>query len=83
MRWGEGGLWSRASLDTTLYDPVLAVSPAGARLVTLENQRGLNLVKFLEQSPILGCGGEHSGFSLGATSVACPGTPRLYRKIHC
>lgn len=48
------GLWGRASLDTTLYYPVLAVSPAGAGLVTLENQWGLNLVKFLEQPPILG-----------------------------
>lgn len=47
-------MWGRASLDTTLHYPVLAVSPAGAGLVTLKNQWGLNLVKFLEQPPILG-----------------------------
>lgn len=48
------GLQGGASLDTTLHYPVLAVSPAGAGLVTLENQGGLDLVKFLEQPPVLG-----------------------------
>lgn len=44
VRWGRGG----TSLDATLYDPVLAVPPTGACLVTLKNQWRLDLVKFLE-----------------------------------
>lgn len=34
---GEGDCRAGASLDTTLHYPVLAVSPAGAGLVTLKN----------------------------------------------
>lgn len=43
----KGGCGRGASLDAALHYPVLAVSPTGTGLVTLENQRGLNLVKFL------------------------------------
>ena len=71
---GLGDCRGGASLDTTLHHPVLAVSPAGAGLVALEDQRGLDLVKFLEQPPILGEGGADSGFH-----VVPPQVPRIPR----
>lgn len=55
MTQGNGAAEAGVLLDATLYHSVLAVSPAGAGLVTLKDQGGLNLVKFLEQPPILGC----------------------------
>lgn len=50
MRQGAG---ARASLDAALHHAVLAASPAGACLVTLKDQGGLDLVKLLEQPPVL------------------------------
>lgn len=67
MRQGAG---ARASLDAALHHAVLAASPAGACLVTLKDQGGLDLVKLLEQPPVLGCEGGDSGFSVGPISAA-------------
>lgn len=76
-RQEEGGR-VRASLDAALHHPILAVSPAGAGLVTLEDQWGLNLVKLLEQPPVLGWSG--AGVRMAASGWGphrLPRTPEI------
>lgn len=75
------GARARASLDAALHHAVLAASPAGACLVTLKDQGGLDLVKLLEQPPVLGCGGRGQWFLCGA-HFSCPGPRGLHRKLH-
>lgn len=75
------GARARASLDAGLHHAVLAASPAGACLVTLKDQGGLDLVKLLEQPPVLGCGGRGQWFPCGA-HFSCPGPRGLHRKLH-
>lgn len=66
----------QASLDAALHHPVLAVPPAGAGLVALEDQGGLDLVKLLEQPPVLGRVGRTT-FLCGSTSLPrSPETPQ-------
>lgn len=77
----RGRVPGRASLDAALHHAVLAASPAGACLVTLKDQGGLDLVKLLEQPPVLGCGGRGQWFLCGA-HFSCPGPRGLHRKLH-
>lgn len=45
-----------AALDAALHHAVLAAPPAGAGLVALEDQGGLDFVELLQQPPVLSGG---------------------------